>query len=69
MSDLAIGDHAQWNSEAGRVTGVITKKHTQDVDHKGQVRRCTAQDPQHEIKSDKTDHVTMHKPGALTKIA
>lgn len=68
MTDFAVGDHVRWNSEAGHVTGVITKKHTEDVEYKGHVRRCSEDDPQYEIKSDKTEHVAMHKPGALTKI-
>ncbi|MEO7148203.1 MAG: DUF2945 domain-containing protein [Terrimesophilobacter sp.] len=32
------------------------------------MRRCTADDPQYEIQSDKTDHVAMHKAKVLTKI-
>ncbi len=68
MTGFAVGDRVRWNSEAGHVTGVITKKHTEDVDYKGHVRRCSEDDPQYEIKSDKTEHVAMHKPGALTKI-
>ena len=68
MTDFAVGDHVRWNSEAGHVTGVITRKHTEDVEYKGHVRRCSEDDPQYEIKSDKTEHVAMHKPGALTKI-
>ena len=68
MADFAVGDHVRWNSEAGHVTGVITKKHTEDVEFKGRVRRCSDDEPQYEIESDKTGHVAMHKPGALTKI-
>lgn len=69
MTDFKKGDHVRWNSEAGTVTGVIVKKHTEDVDYKGHIRRCTPEDPQYEIKSDKTDHVAMHKGTALTKIS
>lgn len=68
MSELAVGDHVRWNSEAGFVTGTITKKHTHDVEFAGRTRRCTKEDPQYEIASDKTDHVAMHKTSALTKI-
>jgi hypothetical protein len=68
MSTFAVGDHVRWNSEAGFVTGVITKKHTHDVEYKGHTRRCTELDPQYEIASDKTDHVAMHKAKVLTKI-
>ncbi|MEU3200649.1 DUF2945 domain-containing protein [Streptomyces sp. NPDC006996] len=38
------------------------------LQYKGHTRRCSEQDPQYEIKSDKTDHVAMHKGGALTKL-
>lgn len=69
MSDFAVGDHVRWNSEAGKVTGVITKKHTKDVEFMGRTRRCSPDDPQYEITSDKTDHVAMHKGSALTKIS
>ncbi len=66
--DFSVGDHVKWNSEAGHVQGTITKVHTKDVDYKGHTRRCSPEDPQYEIKSDKTDHVAMHRGGALKKI-
>ncbi|HET6635597.1 MAG TPA: DUF2945 domain-containing protein [Streptomyces sp.] len=65
---FAVGDHVRWNSEAGHVEGVIVQKHTEDVEYKGHMRRCSEDDPQYEIKSDKTDHIAMHKGGALTKL-
>lgn len=63
-----VGDHVRWNSEAGHVTGHITKVHTRDTDYKGHTRRASPDEPQYEIKSDKTDHVAMHKGSALSKI-
>jgi hypothetical protein len=68
VKQFAIGDHVRWNSEAGFVDGVIIKKHTHDVEFKGYLHRCSENSPQYEIKSDKTDHIAMHKGGALTKI-
>lgn len=65
---FAVGDHVRWNSEAGHVDGVIIAKHTQDVEYKGHVRHCTEDSPQYEIKSDKTEHIAMHKGSALTKV-
>ena len=59
------GDHVSWNSEAGRVRGRIVKVHTKDVDWKGYVHHASRDDPQYEIKSDKTDHVALHKGTAL----
>jgi hypothetical protein len=60
-----VGDHVTWNSEAGQVSGRITRIHTRDVDHKGYIHHATAAEPQYEIKSDKSDHVAMHKGSAL----
>jgi len=60
-----VGDHVSWNSEAGRVRGRIARVHTKDVNYKGYVHRASREDPQYEIKSDKTDHVALHKGAAL----
>ncbi len=64
-----IGDHVTWNSEAGRVSGTIKAIHTRDFDYKGHTRHASKDDPQYEIKSDKTDHIAAHKGGALTRTA
>lgn len=63
-----VGDHVSWNSEAGRVGGHIVKVHTSDFDYKGYTHHANEDDPQYEIKSDKTDHIAAHKGGALTKL-
>lgn len=60
-----VGDHVMWNSEAGHVSGTVTKVHTQAFEYKGHTRRASADDPQYEIKSDKTDHIAAHKGSAL----
>ncbi len=61
-------DHVTWNSEAGRVSGCIVKVHTKKVNYKGYVHHASKDEPQYEIKSDKTDHVALHK-GAALKLA
>ena len=63
-----VGDHVRWNSEAGHVSGTITKVHTKDFDYKGYTHRAIPDDPQYEIASDTTDHIAAHKGSALTKI-
>lgn len=63
-----IGDRVRWNSEAGRVEGIIVAKHTGDVDYKGHMHRCSEAHPQYEIKSVKTDHVALHRPDVLTRV-
>ena len=69
VTKFKVGDHVSWNSEAGRVSGTIIKVHTKDTDYKGYTRHASADEPQYEIKSDKTEHVAMHKGSALHKIS
>ena len=66
---FAVGDHVSWNSEAGHVSGTITEVHTQDFEYKGHTRRASEDDPQYEIRSDRTDHVAAHKGSALRKLS
>ena len=63
------GDHVTWNSEAGHVDGLIVKVYSRNFDHKGYTHHATADDPQYEIKSSKTEHIAMHKGDALVKIS
>lgn len=63
-----VNDRVSWNSEAGRVSGTIIRAHTSDTTYKGHPRRASEGEPQYEIKSDKTDHIAMHKEDALRKI-
>jgi hypothetical protein len=64
---LRVGDHVTWNSEAGQVSGRVIKVHTRDTEHNGYTHHASPDDPQYEIKSDKTDHVAIHKGAALKK--
>ena len=63
---LKVGDHVTWNSEAGHVSGTIIKKHTKDIAlqrlHTSRQREI---EPQYEIKSDKSDHIALHKAATL----
>jgi hypothetical protein len=67
--DFKMGDHVEWNSEAGRVRGTIQKKHSSPIIFKGYTVHASREEPQYLIKSDKTDHLAMHKGSALLKIA
>ena len=64
-----VGDHVRWNSEAGRVSGVIIKKITADMSFKGYTYHATRKVPQYLIKSDKTDHIAIHKGTALRLVS
>lgn len=63
-----IGDHVSWNSEAGRVSGAIVRIHTRNFDVNGYTHHASAEAPQYEIKSSKTEHIAFHKGSALTKV-
>ncbi len=63
-----VGDHVEWNSEAGRVSGHIIQVVTSPMQFKGYTRHASEREPQYIIKSDKTDHLAMHKGSALTRI-
>ena len=66
--DFRVGDHVTWNSEAGHVSGTIIKVHTQNVSYKGYIHHASEAEPQYEIKSDKTDHIALHKGSALRRM-
>jgi len=67
--DFKVGDHVEWNSEAGHVRGTIKKKITSLIRFKGYTVRASKEEPQYLIKSDKTDHLAMHKGSALKKLS
>jgi hypothetical protein len=50
------------------VSGTIVAIHTRDFQYKGHTHRASHDDPQYEIKSDKTDHVAAHKGSALRHV-
>jgi hypothetical protein len=69
IKTFKVGDYVSWNSEAGRVRWKIAKVHRSDVNYKGYVHHATPDEPQYEIKSDKTDHVALHKAKVLRHLS
>ena len=63
-----VGDHVEWNSEAGHVRGTIKKKVTSAIKFKTYMVRASKEEPQYLIKSTTTDHLAMHKGSALKKL-
>jgi DUF2945 family protein len=63
-----VGDHVSWNSEAGRVRGKIVRVHIKNVNYKGYVHHASKEEPQYEIKSDKSAHIALHKSRALRRL-
>jgi hypothetical protein len=67
-TDFRRGDHVEWNSEAGWVRGTIQRKVTREIVFKGYTRHASKEESQYIIKSDKTDHLAIHKVSALKRI-
>ncbi len=68
-NNLKVGDHVEWNSEAGRLRGTIQKIVTSEITFKGYTVHASQTEPQYLIKSDRTEHLAMHKGSALKKIS
>ena len=64
-----VGDHVSWNAEADRDRGTIIKVISDEIEFKGYKVHASKDEPQYEIKSDKTDHIAMHKGSALIKVS
>jgi hypothetical protein len=50
------------------VSGRIIRVHTKDFDYKGYTHHASQDEPQYEIRSDKSEHIAAHKGSALHKI-
>jgi hypothetical protein len=57
-----------WNSEAGRVSGIIWRKINAPMEFKGYTVHASREEPQYLIESDKMDHLAVHKGSALRKL-
>ena len=66
--EFKIGDHVSWNSEAGRVRGIIRKKISAPMTFRGYTVHASKEAPQYLIESGETDHLAMPKAPALRKI-
>jgi hypothetical protein len=68
LKALKHGDLVEWNSEAGRVRGVIVKKLVSNIRLNSYVHHASNAEPQYLIQSVKTDHVAIHKGAALRHV-
>jgi hypothetical protein len=62
------GDQIESESEGGRVRGVIVKKVGSNLRFKGYLHFASKDEPQYIIKSDKIDHIAIHKGKALKHV-
>lgn len=63
--NLRKGDHVTWRSHGEDVHGTVEKKITERTSEAGRTVDASPDDPQYQVKSDKTGRDAVHKPGAL----
>jgi hypothetical protein len=63
--DLSKGDHVTWKSHGNEVEGTVERKITKDPEASGRTVRASDDDPQYEVRSDKSGKTAVHKPSAL----
>ena len=62
-----VGDYVEWNPEAAHLQGTFKEKLISATLFKGYTARDSKEEPQHSVRSDRTDHLTMHKRSLLKK--
>ncbi|MEU0781582.1 DUF2945 domain-containing protein [Streptomyces sp. NPDC006173] len=66
-SDLAKGDKVGWRSHGSDTEGTVEKKITKRTKAAGRSVDASPEDPQFEVRSDKSGRSAVHKPSALKK--
>jgi hypothetical protein len=59
------GDRVQWRSRGATVTGTVQREITSDTEAAGRTVRASKDEPQYQVRSDKTGADAVHKPSAL----
>jgi hypothetical protein len=65
--DVEKGDHVTWKSHGGTAEGTVERKITSDTEASGRKVKASKDDPQYEVKSEKSGGTAVHKPSALDK--
>ncbi|MFA3878348.1 DUF2945 domain-containing protein [Streptomyces sp. MMCC 100] len=64
---LERGDKVTWSSHGSRTEGEVEKKITERTEAAGRTVDASSEDPQYQVRSDKSDRSAVHKPSALKK--
>ncbi|GFG64062.1 hypothetical protein MKUB_15520 [Mycobacterium kubicae] len=67
MSDKKFhkGDKVEWQSHGNTVKGKVEGEITSDTEAAGRKVRASKDDPQYQVRSDKSGKDAVHKPSAL----
>ena len=65
--EFSKGDHVSWKSHGGEAEGTVQKKITEETEAAGRKVKASSDEPQYEVKSEKSGGTAVHKPSALEK--
>ncbi len=63
--EFSMGDHVTWNSHGSTTEGTVERVITSDTEASGRTVRASEDEPQYEVRSEKSGRTAVHKPGAL----
>ncbi|POX63002.1 DUF2945 domain-containing protein [Streptomyces sp. Ru62] len=66
-NELSKGDKVAWRSHGSETTGTVEKKITERTEAAGRTVNASSDDPQYEVRSDKSGRSAVHKPSALKR--
>ncbi|HET9381976.1 MAG TPA: DUF2945 domain-containing protein [Streptomyces sp.] len=66
--DLKKGDKVAWSSHGGRAEGEVEKKITERTEAGGRTVDASPEEPQYQVRSEKSGGSAVHKPSALKKL-
>ena len=61
------GDEVKWKSHGSTASGKVEKEITEDTEAAGRTVRASKDDPQYQVRSEKSGRTAVHKPSALRK--
>ncbi|SED77862.1 DUF2945 domain-containing protein [Streptomyces sp. PAN_FS17] len=64
---LTQGDEVTWNSHDSTTEGTVEQKITRPTEAAGRTVDASPEDPQYEVRSDRSARSAVHKPSALRK--
>lgn len=64
---LKKGDKVAWKSHGSQAEGEVEKKITERTEAAGRTVDASADEPQYQVRSDKSGRSAVHKPSALKK--
>ena len=67
MAGFKRGDHVEWNTSQGPIRGTVVNPVTRATHVKGYTAKASPDDPEVEVRSDKTGAHAVHRADALRK--